>query len=129
MSGSAPSPDVGRGSSSGSSRSRLGWWWLLVAVLAIAGGSVLVAQPWEPVETEPSATVTLTPSEPTAPTSAPSSPSPSVPPPGSDAVFDATTAAALFVTPADLVADVPAAETDVQPVITSGQLPWGLPAG
>ena len=129
MSGSAPSPDTGVGPSPGSSRSGTGWAWALVAVLAVVGVTVLVSQPWTPVETEPSITVSLTPSEPTAPTTEPDSASPSVAPPGSDAVFDATTAPGLFVTQADLVADVPAAETDVQALITSGQLPWGLPAG
>ena len=44
-------------------------------------------------------------------------------------MFDATTAPGLFVTSAELLADVPAAEPEVQQLITSGQLPWGLPAG
>ncbi|GEK22795.1 sensor domain-containing protein [Cellulomonas xylanilytica] len=120
MSGSTPSPDAGPG------RSHAGWWWLLVAFLAIALVTALVAQPWEPVETEPTPTVTVTVPEPTA---APTTQSPSVPPPGSDALFDAATAPTLFVTSAELLANVPAAEPDVQQLITSGQLPWGLPAG
>ena len=122
MSGSAPSPGPGPG------RSRAGWWWLLVAVLAIALVTALVAQPWAPVETEPTPTVTVV--QPTvAPSTAPSTASPSVPPPGSDAMFDATTAPTLFVSSAELLTDVPAAEPEVQQRITSGQLPWGLPAG
>ncbi|KQR10513.1 sensor domain-containing protein [Cellulomonas sp. Leaf334] len=120
MSGSTSSPGAGPG------RSRVGWWWLLVAVLAIALVTALVAQPWAPVETEPSPTGTVTVTEPTV---EPTTQSPSVPPPGSEAMFDGTTAQALFVTPAELVEDVPAAEPEVQPLITSGQLPWGLPAG
>jgi hypothetical protein len=120
VSGSTPSPDAGRG------RSHAGWWWLLVAFLAIALVTALVAQPWEPVETEPTPTVTVTVPEPTA---APTTQSPSVPPPGSEVLFDATTAPTLFVTSAELLADVPAAEPDVQQLITSGQLPWGLPVG
>ena len=120
MSGSAPSPDPGSG------RSRAGWWWLLVALLAIALVTVLVAQPWEPVETEPSPTATATVPEPTA---VPTTASPSVPAPGADAVFDAMTAPLLFVSQAELLTDVPAADPEVRPLITSGQLPWGLPAG
>ena len=111
-----------------SGRSRISWWWLLVAVLAIGLVTALVAQPWEPVETEPSVTQTVTsPSPP--PTSAPSSPTPSVAAPGADAVFDATTAPGLFVSTDDLLAEIPAAEPEVRPQITSGQLPWGLPLG
>ncbi|WP_456789107.1 hypothetical protein [Cellulomonas sp. P5_C5] len=120
MSGSAPSPGPGR--------SRAGWWWLLVAFVAIALVTALVAQPWAPVETEPTPTVTVTVPEP-EPTVAPTTQSPSVPPPGSDALFDATTAPALFVTSAELLDDVPAAEPEVPQLITSGQLPWGLPLG
>ncbi len=56
-------------------------------------------------------------------------PSPSVPVPGADAVFDATTAAALFVTSDELVATVPAAEPGVDPVLSAGELAWGLPEG
>jgi hypothetical protein len=109
-------------------RSRIGWWWLLVAVLAIAVVTAVVAQPWGPVETEPTASVTDAVTVP-QPTDVPSSPSPSVVPPAEDAVFDATTAPALFVTPDDLVAEMPAAETGVEPQVVSGQLAWGLPAG
>ena len=94
--------------------------------MAIALVTALVAQPWAPVETEPTPTATVTVTEPTA---VPTTPSPSVPPPGSDAVFDATTAPGLFVTSAELLADVPAAEPEVQQQIASGQLPWGLPTG
>ena len=89
MSGSTPSPD------DGPPRSRAGFWWVLVAVLAIVLVTLLVAQPWAPVETEPTPTATVTVSE---PTQAPTTLSPSVPPPGSDAVFDATSAPGLFVT-------------------------------
>ena len=71
-------------------------------------------------------TVTSDPEPTAAPSHAVAARSPS---PGADAVFDATTALALFVTPADLVADVPAAEPEVRQLITSGQLPWGLPLG
>jgi hypothetical protein len=116
VSGSAPSPGTGR--------SRAGWWWLLVAVVAIALVTALVAQPWQPVETEPTPTATVT-----LPTAVPTTDSPSVAPPGSDAVFDASTAPGLFVTPAELVEDVPAAEPEVEQQIPSGEMPWGLPPG
>jgi hypothetical protein len=131
VSGSAPQPvDPAPGDgpqAGGPARSRRGWWWLLVAVVALALVTVLVAQPWEPVETEPTPSVTVTATPP--PTTAPGVPSPSasVGPPGADAVFDATTATGLFVTPEDLVADVPAAKPGVQPLITTGT--WGLPVG
>jgi hypothetical protein len=118
VSGSTPPPDTG------SRRSHAGWWWLIVAVLAIALVTALVAQPWAPVETEPTPTLTVT-----EPTEAPTTQSPSVPPPGSDAVFDPSTALGLFVTSADLLADVPAAEPEIAQELTSGQLPWGLPMG
>jgi hypothetical protein len=118
VSGSAPSPGTGR--------SRAGWWWLLVALVAIALVTALVAQPWAPVETEPTPTATLTTGQPSAD---PTTQSPSVPPPGSDAVFDAATAPGLFVTSTELLADVPAAEPAVQQLVASGQLPWGLPSG
>ncbi|NUU18372.1 hypothetical protein HP550_14035 [Cellulomonas humilata] len=124
MSGSVPPPDPGPPPG----RSRIGWWWLLVAVLAIALITALVAQPWAPVETEPSLTpsITVTTPEPTVP---PGTPSPSAEVPGADAVFDPTTGLTLFVDAADLVAQIPAADPEVQPRITSGQLPWGLPLG
>ena len=129
MSGSAPQPvdpAPGDGPQVGArSRSRRGWWWLVLALLALALVTALVAQPWEPVETEPTPTATVSVS---TPASTPS-PSVSIGPPGADAVFDPTTATALFVTPEDLVADIPAAEPGVQPLITSGQMTWGLPAG
>lgn len=131
MSGSAPQPvDPAPGDepqAGGPVRSRRGWWWLLFAVLALALVTVLVAQPWEPVETEPTPSVTVTPPPPE--TTAPTLPSPSVSvgPPGADAVFDATTAAGLFVTSEDLVNDVPAAKPGVQPLLTTGT--WGLPPG
>jgi hypothetical protein len=108
-------------------RSRIGWWWLLVAVLAIGLVAALVAQPWAPVETEPPVThsTTITPT----PSTAPSTPPPSIVVPGADSVFDATTAPALFVTTADLLADVPAAAPEIRLTVASGQLPWGLPLG
>ncbi|MEZ0447287.1 hypothetical protein [Cellulomonas sp. ICMP 17802] len=108
-------------------RSRRAWWWLLVAVLALGLITALVTRPWEPVETEPTPTVTVT----VPPTTEPGSPSAStsVAPPGADAVFDPTTALPLFVTPEDLVAQVPAAKPGVQQLMPSGQLTWGLPAG
>ncbi|MDQ0375845.1 hypothetical protein [Cellulomonas humilata] len=130
MSGSTPPPDPAPGWPSGSRRSGTSWWWLLVAVLAIALVTALVAQPWAPVETEPTPTGTVTDTEPTtAPTTQPPSLAPSVAPPGADAMFDAITAPTLFVTSAELLVNVPAAEPEVRQLITSGQLPWGLPAG
>ncbi|MBO3084824.1 sensor domain-containing protein [Cellulomonas fengjieae] len=122
MSGSTPPPDV----AGEPQRGRTGWRWPLVVVLALACLTVLVLMPWTPVETEPDLTETGTTAEPTVEPSTPASP---VAQPGSDAVFDATTAPALFVTAADLVAGVPAAEPGVDAQITAGQLPWGLPAG
>ncbi|WP_421732884.1 hypothetical protein [Cellulomonas sp.] len=124
MSGSVPPPDPGPTPG----RSRIGWWWLLVAVLAIALITALVAQPWAPVETEPSLTPSTTVTTP-QPTMPPGTPSPSVAVPGADAVFDPTTGLTLFVDAADLVAQIPAAEPEVQQQITSGQRPWGLPIG
>ena len=122
MSGSAPQLDP----APGPGRSRPGWWWLVVAVVAIGLVTALVAQPWAPVETEPTPTVTVTVP---ATTPAPSAPPPSVAPPAADAIFDATTAPTLFVTTEDLLDDVPAADPDLEELITSGQLSWGLPEG
>lgn len=129
MSGSVPSPDPVPARALGSGRPRRVWWWLLVAVLVIAAVTAVAVRPWEPVETEPPPTATLTEVPTVVPTtpSAPSSSSPTVP--GADAVFDATTAPALFVSSDDLLAEVPAAEPGVEQQITSGQLPWGLPVG
>ncbi|KQY41947.1 sensor domain-containing protein [Cellulomonas sp. Root137] len=124
MSGSVPPLDPGPTPG----RSRIGWWWLLVALLAVGLVTALVAQPWAPVETEPSVTPTVTSPTP-EPSSAPSSASPSVTVPGADAVFDATTAPALFVTTDDLLAEIPAADPEVRLQIPSGQLSWGLPIG
>ena len=99
-----------------------------MAVAAIALVTLLVAEPWTPVETEPTPTVTFvpTPSEPPEPSPTPTV---SVAPPGADAVFDGQTAPGLFVTAADLVADVPAAKPGVDPGILTGELAWGLPEG
>lgn len=124
MSGSVPPLDPGPTPG----RSRIGWWWLLVALLAFALVTALVAQPWAPVEIEPSVTPTVTSPTP-APSSPPGSASPSVAVPGADAVFDPTTALALFVTADDLLAEIPAADPEVQLQIPSGQLSWGLPIG
>jgi len=105
------------------------WWWVLAVVAVVIGLGLLVVQPWEGIETEPQVTGTHAPE-----TTSPASPSPSasespLPPPGADATFDATTLAALFVPPEQLVADVPAAAPAVLPGVTSGDLTWGLPAG
>lgn len=131
MSGSAPQPvdpGTGGGPQGGTPpRPRRGWWWLLFALLALALVTALVSQPWEPVVTEPAPSTTVTVPSPTTPSTP--SPSVSIGPPGADAVFDPTTAAPLFVTPEELATDVPAAEPGVQPLITSGQRTWGLPAG
>ncbi|WP_426594824.1 hypothetical protein ACPPVS_04510 [Cellulomonas sp. McL0617] len=118
---SDPSGSEGRGRSSAR-----GWWWLVAAVGALAVLVLLVAEPWS-VQTEPNPTGAATQS-PTPPAPEPSpTPSVSVAPPGSDVVFDATTSLGLFVTAADLVADVPAAKSGVTEQLTSGELPWGLP--
>jgi len=101
---------------------------LLVAVTAIALVTFLVAQPWTPVETEPSPTVTSVPTA-SVPAVPSATPSVSVEPPGADAMFDASTAPGLFVTESDLVADVPAASSGVEPRIVAGSLPWGLTDG
>src|SRR4029079_13274133 len=109
VSGSAPAPhDPAPAERRRPPRNGLGWWWLRVAVAAIALVTLLVAEPWTPVETEPTPTATApqTPTVPPVPSVTPSVP---VAPPGSDAAFDAATAPGLFVTAADLVADVPAA--------------------
>ena len=129
MSGSAPPGGPASGTAPASGRRRTGWWWLLVAVLAVGLVTALVAQPWAPVETEPVPLPTVTGTPSPQPTAVPSATSPSVAPPGADAVFDATTAPALFITTDDLLADVPAAEPEVELQITSGMLSWGLPVG
>lgn len=129
MSGSAPAPhDPAPAERARPPRGGIGWWWLLVAVGAIALVTLLVAEPWTPVETEPTPTAT-SPQTPTVPPVPSATPSVSVAPPGADAVFDANTAPGLFVTAADLVADVPAAEPGVDPMILAGESQWGLPAG
>jgi hypothetical protein len=102
-----------------------GWWWGLVGVGAVALVTLLVAEPWTPVETEPVPTHTTAPSVPPDPSATPSV---SVPPAGSSALFDATTGPGLFVTAADLVADVPAAKPSVEPFGLPGETPWGLSA-
>lgn len=132
MSGSAPpasDPDGPEGvETAPRTPTARGWWWLLAALGALAVLILLVAEPWS-VETEPTPTQTYVPTPTqTAPSPSPS-PSISVAPPGSDAVFDATTSLGLFVTAADLVADVPAADPGVEERITSGQKGWGLPVG
>ena len=129
MSGSAPPGGPASGTAPASGRRRTGWWWLLVAVLAVGLVTALVAQPWAPVETEPVPLPTVTGTPSPQPTAVPSATSPSVAPPGADAVFDATTAPTLFITTDDLLADVPAAEPEVDLQITSGMLSWGLPIG
>ncbi|WP_028048881.1 hypothetical protein [Cellulomonas sp. URHD0024] len=105
-----------------------GWWWLVGALAAFALLILLVAEPWS-VQTEPTPTEPAL-SSPSATLPQPSAtPSVSVAPPGSTEIFDATTSLGLFVTAADLVEDVPAAKPGVDELVTSGQVPWGLPAG
>ncbi|NKY40217.1 sensor domain-containing protein [Cellulomonas septica] len=103
-------------------RSR-GWWWLLVGAVVVAV-VLLVVRPWAsaaPAPT-PSADSTTTGTSPTP------SPTVSVVPPADEAVFDATTLGSLFVTDADLEADVPAARDGIERTDT-GEMVWGLPEG
>jgi hypothetical protein len=99
------------------------WWWLLVVVLLIGGLVLLVLEPWSGIETEPALTGTH------SPPSTVGGPSPTSTLPGADVQFDAQSLATLFVTPNDLVANVPAAGSGVSPIVTSGQVGWGLPVG
>jgi hypothetical protein len=106
---------------------------VLGVVAVVAGLALLVVQPWEGIETEPLVTGTHAPESSSPTRTAVPTPTPSestqVPPPGTDATFDADTLAALFVTPDQLVAVVPAAAPAVLPGITAGELTWGLPTG
>jgi hypothetical protein len=123
VSGSTPpAPD---GSPPGRHTSRA-WWWLVGAVAGLGLLVLFVAEPWS-VQTEPTPTAAVSPTPTVRPPSA--TPSVSVAPPGSDAVFDATSSLGLFVTASDLVSDVPAAKPGVDELVTSGQVPWGLPLG
>ena len=126
MSGTAPPPGPDGADRPGRTTSSHGWWWLALAVAALALVVLLVAEPWS-IQTEPVPTAAASPTPTAIQPSA--TPSVSVAPPGSDAVFDATTSLGLFVTASDLVDDVPAAKPGVDELVTSGQVPWGLPPG
>lgn len=148
MSGTAPpspSDDEARTPADGAaervaaprSRQRAGWVVAAVAVVVLA--VLLVTRPWStsaaPEPTAPAAsspaptpsptpTVDVVPDEPTpSPTSTP------VSPPGADAVFDATSTAALLVTRADLEQAVPAAAAGLVRELEPGTSAWGLPEG
>lgn len=135
MAGTQPSgrvPDDAAEDLTGPSR----WWWWLVVVAVAAVVVLLVVQPWTEHETEPAATDTASgqsssASDVPSPTTTGATSSSTTPPalPGSDAVFDGTTLATLFVTDDQLVATVPAASSGVQPGIGPGEVAWGLPAG
>lgn len=130
MAGTQPQPP-GPGASSEQVEERSRWWWWLVVVAVAAAVVLLVVQPWAEHQTEPppGSTPSSASDVPSTPSTTPSATTPA-PVPGADAVFDTTTLATLFVTDADLVADVPAAASSpLQPGIGAGELPWGLPSG
>jgi len=130
LAGTQPQPP-GPGASSEQVEERSRWWWWLVVVAVAAAVVLLVVQPWAEHQTEPppGSTPSSASDVPSTPSTTPSATTPA-PVPGADAVFDTTTLATLFVTDADLVADVPAAASSpLQPGIGAGELPWGLPSG
>lgn len=144
MSGSAPPPPSGDEARwradarpGGGARPGRGWrraGWVAVVVLVLVGVVVLATRPWAVDATPvPTATVVVaTPSatddaSPDAPTPGPTSTA--VSPPGADARFDATTAASLLVTRADLEQAVPAAAAGVGRGLEPGTSTWGLPEG
>jgi len=101
----------------------------LLAVAAVAAVVLVIVQPWTDHPTEPlptdaglSSSAADVPGEPTG---APTPP----PVPGEDAVFDADSMDALFVTPADLAASVPAAKDGVRAGLVYEDHAWGLPKG
>ena len=128
MVGTQPPPGPGTPSEGAGNRSRW-WWWSLVLLAGVAAVVLLVLAPWAEHQTEPTATGSAS-SASDVPAPTPSAVPPSqVPVPGQDAVFDATTMASLFVTPTDLMADVPAAADGVRPGLTPRGVEWGLPEG
>lgn len=106
-------------------------WWLLGLALLVVGALVatlLVRALQGSSTTSPTPTLPPPPATPTtSASSATPAPTPSVTPPAAE--FDDGSAAALFVTPGELQAAVPAAAPGVKPGITAGQLAWGLPEG
>lgn len=112
---------------------RAGVWLALGLLLVVVLVALLVGRPWStpgPAPTTPVATPT-TPSPPPSPSPSPTptaSPSP-VPQPGADAVFDATTAASLFVQRRALEEVLPAAASGLERGREPGEAPWGLPEG
>ena len=104
-----------------------GWWWLVV-VLVVAVVVLLAGRPWATDGPVPTPTPTPTATDDVTPTPTPTPSATPVTVPGADAVFDATTAATLFVTAADLTDGIPAA-AGVTRTIEPGTVAWGLPAG
>lgn len=139
MAGTAPdphddawSPDAPQGGYA--PRSGRAWVLTVVSVVVVVLALVtvlLVWQPWQgplpdPVE---SVEVSSAPVEPASPTPGSTGSATPAPPPGADTVFDATTAATLLVTAADVENGVPGAAGGVRRGVEPGTRPWGLPEG
>lgn len=114
-------------------------WLVALIVLVVVLGLALVAvllvwAPWRTVEPVPVpvpelSSTSVAPAPPPAPSPPPDATGTPVAVPGADAVFDATTAATLFTTPADVEGLVPGAASGVRRGVEPGSRAWGLPTG